>query len=298
MINTPLFSHFTTVNKINKGWSKDTKYYVETMDGERLLLRITDISEYERKKEEFEMMKYVESLDVPMSHPVDFGICDGGKVCYSLFTWCDGKDAEAIIPLLSEVEQYSLGFRSGEILKILHHIPAPDDLIDWNYRFGAKTDKRLQSYRACSLQFDGDEQMIAYVEKNRDLLKKRPQCYQHGDYHLGNMIISEMRELSIIDFNRFDYGDPWEEFNRIVWSAKISPHFATGQINGYFDGKPPIEFFRLLTFYIASNTLGSICWAESDQSDLDTMMQQSQDVMQWFDGMKSIVPTWYQGSLM
>jgi len=27
-------------------------------------------------------------------------------------------------------------------------------------------------------------------------------------------------ELIIIDFDRYDFGAPWEEFNRIVWSAK------------------------------------------------------------------------------
>jgi|GEM_PF-4231484 len=59
------------------------------------------------------------------------------------------------------------------------------------------------------------------------------------------------------DFDRYDFGDPWEEFNRIVWSAAASPHFATGQLRGYFSDKPPQEFFKLLAFYIASNTISS-----------------------------------------
>jgi serine/threonine-protein kinase len=58
------------------------------------------------------------------------------------------------------------------------------------------------------------------------------------------MIVSPEGELRIIDFNRSDDGDPWEEFNRIVWSAAVCPHFATGQIHGYFDGNPPDEFFN------------------------------------------------------
>ncbi|MEK3769068.1 hypothetical protein MKY14_10950 [Paenibacillus sp. FSL R5-0887] len=28
--------------------------------------------------------------------------------------------------------------------------------------------------------------------------------------------------------DRFDYGDPWEEFNRIPWCALTSPEFASG----------------------------------------------------------------------
>ena len=119
------------------------------------------------------------------------------------------------------------------------------------------------------------------------------ECFQHGDYHIGNMMI-ERGELKIIDFDRYDSGDPWEEFNRIVWSAAASPHFATGQLRGYFGGEPPLDFFKLLAFYISSNTLSSIYWAiPFGPSDIDTMMKQSQDVLRWFDNMRNPVPTWY-----
>ncbi len=40
-----------------------------------------------------------------------------GKSVYSLLTWCDGEDAEAILPRLTETEQYLLGIKSGEILR-------------------------------------------------------------------------------------------------------------------------------------------------------------------------------------
>ena len=86
---------------------------------------------------------------------------------------------------------------------------------------------KIKNYNDCGIKLEGDDQIIAYIEANRHLLKGRPQCFQHGDYHVGNMIISPDGELSIIDFNRNDYGDPWEEFNRIVWSAAVSPPFAT-----------------------------------------------------------------------
>jgi len=38
----------------------------------------------------------------------------------------------------------------------------------------------------------------------------------HGDYHLGNMIVDKDREINIIDFNRWGYDDPYEEFNRLM----------------------------------------------------------------------------------
>ena len=293
MTNIYGYTNFTKMEPIKKGWSGDRKYYIEDSDGNRLLLRVADIAEYDRKEKEFEMMQRVAELGVPMSKPLNFGVCDDGKSVYLLLTWCDGKDAEEGLPYLSETEQYVIGLKSGEILKKIHSIPAPETQEDWTVSFNRKTNYKVQKYRECGLHFAGDDRIIDYIEKNRGLLEKRPQCYQHGDYHVGNMIVNE-NELSIIDFNRYDFGDPWEEFNRIVWSAATSPYFATGQLNGYFGGQPPLEFFKLLAFYISSNTLSSIYWAiPLGQSDIDTMMKQSQDVLRWFDNMKNPVPTWY-----
>lgn len=288
------YSTFTKIEPVNKGWSSDKKYYIEAADGRRLLLRVADISEYDRKKAEFEMMKQVAALGVPMSQPLDFGTCDNGKSVYSLLTWCDGEDAEVVLSRLTETEQYVLGVKSGEMLRKFHSIPAPKEQEEWSCRFNRKTSNKIEKYKACGIKFDGDDKIIGYIQNNRHLLSGRPQCYQHGDYHVGNMIISPDNTLSIIDFNRPDFGDPWEEFNRIVWSAIVSPHFATGQLNGYFGGKPPAEFFRLLAFYISSNTLSSMYWAiPFGEDEIATMKNQAKDILSWFNNMNNPVPTWY-----
>jgi len=100
--------------------------------------------------------------------------------------------------------------------------------------------------------------------------------------------------LYIIDFDRYDFGDPWEEFNRITFSAALSPHFATGQLDGYFGGKPPLEFFKLMAFYICANAVSSLPWAaDFGQDEVDTMLRQAEDVLEWFDNMRNPVPTWY-----
>ncbi|MDR1000869.1 MAG: phosphotransferase [Clostridiales bacterium] len=281
---------FISAEPINKGWSEDKKYCVTDTDGVKYLLRITPIERYEVRKSLFDMLEQVAALGVPMCLPIEFGSAHG---VYSLQSWIYGEDLEAVLPLLSETEQYVLGLKSGEIIKKMHEIPAPDTQEEWAVRFNRKTNHKIKTYRECGIRFDGDDYMLEYIENNRRLLENRPQCFQHGDYHVGNMMM-ERGELKIIDFDRYDFGDPWEEFNRIVWSAVASPPFATGQLRGYFGGEPPLEFFKLLAFYIASNTLSSIYWAiPFGQSDLDTMMKQSQDVLRWYDNMQNPVPSWY-----
>ena len=286
-----ILKRFISAEPIEKGWSADKKYRVTTVDGTRYLLRISSIERYADRELLFDMLNQVAALDVPMCLPIEFGTCADGV--YSLQTWIDGEDLETVLPSSSESEQYALGLKSGEIARKMHTIPAPETQEDWATRFNRKTDYKIQQYRECGVRFEGDEYVIDYLAKNRRLLENRPQCFQHGDFHVGNMMI-ENGELKIIDFDRYDFGDPWEEFNRVVWSAAASPHFATGQLRGYFDGEPPTEFFSLLAFYIASNTLSSIYWAiPFGQSDLDTMMTQSQDVLAWFDNMRNPMPTWY-----
>ncbi|MDE6745204.1 MAG: phosphotransferase, partial [Oscillospiraceae bacterium] len=91
----PLFDTFNEITPITKGMSGDRKYFVTANGGERLLLRISDISELERKKSEYALIKKL-SGDIPMPKPVDFGVCGGGAEVYTLLTWIDGEEAEAV----------------------------------------------------------------------------------------------------------------------------------------------------------------------------------------------------------
>ena len=276
---------------INKGWSCDKKYRVTTTDGVKYLLRVTPEEKSANRAEMFRMMQQLANLDISMCKPVEFGKCDEGV--YTIQTWVEGRDAEEIIPYLAHSDQYDFGLEAGRILKVIHSIPAPENQSDWETRFNAKMDRNIKTYNECSIKFDGAEDIIAYIESNRQLLANRPQTFHHGDYHLGNMMI-EKNKIVIIDFDRFDFGDPWEEFNRIVWCAQASPIFASGIINGYFDNEVPLEFWKLLALYISSNMLSSIPWAISfGENEVQTMLNQAKDVLSWYNNMHNPIPTWY-----
>ena len=278
---------------VEKGWSGDQKYHVITSHGEHYLLRISPAHCFERRQREFCHMQTVAELEIPMCRPVEFGTCTEGV--YVLHTWIHGTDAETVIPGLSQKEQYAYGQNSGRILKIIHSIPAPDTVPSWVQRFSAKIDRKLQMYADCPLKYENGEAFVRFVRDNRHLLTDRPQSYQHGDYHIGNMMIDREGILTVIDFDREDYGDPWEEFNRIVWCAQQAPAFAAGMVDGYFDAKPPIDFWRLLALYICSNTLGSLPWAISfGEREIAVMREQAEDVLGWYDNMTNPVPNWYR----
>lgn len=276
---------------IAKGWSCDEKFYVTVKDGTKYLLRITPPDKSGQRELLFGMLKKVERLGIPTCRLVEHGVCDSGV--YALYTWIDGHDADEVIPQLTPIQQYSTGLKAGEILKRIHLIPAPKQTEDWHLRFNRKTDIKIFKYKQCGIRFEGDGKVLEYLRCSRDVFKNRPQTFQHGDYHIGNMMISDVG-LIIIDFDRFDFGDPWEEFNRIVWCAQSAPVFAAGMVDGYFDLKPPEEFWKCLAFYIGSNTLSSVYWAiDFGRDELDVMLRQAQDVLSWYDGFNAIIPSWY-----
>ena len=285
-------TEFISKEPINKGWSGDKKYCVTDEQGNKFLLRVSPIEQYERKKSEYELMSQVAALGVPMCRPLEFGTSDEGV--YSIQTWIDGDDAEEIMSAQSDTEQYVYGLEAGRILRKIHSIPAPETQEDWEIRFNRKMDYKIKKYGECPIKYENGQAFIDYINENRHLLKDRPQVYHHGDYHIGNMMIDRNGKLHIIDFNRNDYGDPWEEFNRIVWCAQKAPLFASGMVNGYFDGDVPLEFWKLLALYISSNTLSSVYWAiPFGQDEVDTMLNQAKEVLSWYDNMRNPIPTWY-----
>ena len=288
-------SDLVTLIPIEAGWSGDAKYKALTADGIPYFLRVTPRERGDRFTRIFHMQQQVAKTGIPMCRPLAVGDCPEGT--YTIHSWVDGEDAEPAVMRMPPETQYKLGRDAGEYLARIHTVPAPADQPDWEPRFNAKIDRKLGMYADCPIHFEGDHHLLRYIEENRHLLAGRPQCFQHGDYHIGNMMLTyedgEPR-IVVIDFDRYDFGDPWEEFNRIVWCAQAAPVFATGLVDGYFGGEIPTEFWRLLALYISSNMLSSIPWAiPFGEGEIHTMLNQAVDVLSWYDNMTHPVPNWY-----
>jgi len=286
-----IFERIVSREFIDKGWSGDKKYRAVCENGDVYLLRISPIEKLEMRRALWEVLQDVQKLDISMSRSLEMGECAEGV--YMVQQWVDGADAEEEVPKLARETQYALGYDAGETLKKLHSIPAPADQMPWGERFRKKALRKIDMYRNCPVKFDGGDAVVSYVENNLHLLTDRPQVFQHGDYHIGNMMV-ENGKIVVIDFDRFDYGDPWEEFNRIVWCAQAAPVFATGMVDGYFGGEVPMDFWKLLMLYIGSNTLSSVPWAiPFGQHEIDVMLRQAADVLKWYKDMTQPVPEWY-----
>ena len=277
---------------IDKGWSGDRKFKLITNQGGSYLLRISPEEKWERLLDSFSKMQWLAEQGIPMCRPVEIGRCDDGV--YVIHSWVSGRDAEDVIPSVSLQKQYQYGVDAGRILKTIHTLPAPSGIQPWKIRFGTKLDLKIRRYEECPLKYENGQCFLDYLRNNRNLINDRPQTYQHGDFHSGNMMIDNDSVLTVIDFDRDDYGDPWHEFNRIVWSAQLSPQFASGIVDGYFDEEVPLEFWKTLAYYICYNALSSLPWAiRFGEQEIQVMRRQAKQILSWYDDMNLIIPNWY-----
>lgn len=281
-----------TRKPLTKGWSTDQKFKVRLDDGRFCLMRIAERPAYETKQAEFRLVQSLFGQDLPVAEPLSFWADD--LSVYTLYEWVEGQDMNEVASSLSEQTLYELGCQSGQLLRTLHALPIDQSQRDWNSFYQAKIDNKLAAYQAASHSYPNGQAMIDFVQANCHLLEGRPISYHHGDFHTGNFLLGVDGKLKIIDFDRHDIGDPWEEFNRLIFTADLSPAFACGQVDAYFEGAIPEEFWRLMTLYVTVNSLGALSWAEQvDPDQVPLMKEQAATISEWYADFTCLVPNWY-----
>lgn len=165
---------FSTVKEIEKGMSGDRKYYIETRDGKKLLLRITDISNYEAKKKDYDFLLLVNKADLPAPNAIEFGMCEDRASVYMLLEWMEGEEAEKVVPTMAKEKQYSIGVKSGQILRGIHENSTINDMErDWYDRYFDVIRPRIEAYKNEGIPFEGADEILAFIEENKHLLHER-----------------------------------------------------------------------------------------------------------------------------
>ena len=281
------------VKKVEAGWSSDVKYYVLDAHNREYMLRLSDISQDQSKRIEFERIQNFNTLDFEMSRAVEFGTCNAGSMVYMLLTWVAGESLESSLKVLSEQKQYELGIKAGKILKAIHDLPTIEvvDVL-------AKKEKMLEKlarYERCGYRVEQDDKIINYIKSYLDDLNDLKAVMNHGDYHVGNLILTSDFEVGVIDFNRMQVSDYVEDFYKVQsFNVEVSIPFSIGQIHGYFQGNPSEEFWKVLALYNAYAALNSITWATKfGQEEIEGMIRRCRQTMKDYDSFTQVVPRWY-----
>lgn len=287
-----IFENLVSREPIDRGWSADRKFKVMDDAGRAYFLRISPLAQYEKRKLQFSHMEQVRALGVRVCEPVELGLCPEG--CYTLLGWVEGRDAEGVLPNLTGEQRRALGLEAGGMLRRIHTLPAPFRAETWAVRYGRKMDAKLAAYESCPLKYEKGELYLELLRQERHLVENRPTVWHHGDFHCGNLMLDGDMRLWVIDFDREDVGDPWYEFNRIIWDVRAGAEYACGMVDGYFDGAVPEEFWRILRLYQCQNMISSLPWAIGfGDGEIRIAVENARRVLGWYDDLREIVPDWY-----
>ena len=283
------------VEPLTKGWSKDKKYILTSKD-KKYLLRLSNISLYNKKKEQFELLKKIEKLDINCSRPVEFGKLDEENI-YMILTYLEGESCEDVLPRLTNEEAYKLGIEAGQVLQKLHNIPVDTSNMSWKEKYKEKIPRKIKALKECKYKLPLEDFLIDYFISKSYLMEDRPLKFSHGDFHAGNMIVHNGK-IGIIDFDKNTISDPYDELKPFCWNVFKSEYFETGLINGYFNNKIPEDFFKILKYYSVESLISQLPWSvQFGDEDIKTAYKVYDAMIKWWGNFNLDVPTWYKGIL-
>ncbi|RDW17317.1 aminoglycoside phosphotransferase family protein [Oceanobacillus chungangensis] len=290
----PVISNYKDVIQIKKGFSSDEKYLVHMDNGNKLLLKTFKLEELEPKKKEYFILEKMQDYNVTCTQPISIGKV--GSRGYMITSYIEGKDVEVEIQKYSVQEQFNIGFEAGGELRKIHQFAAPIHVSSWYSRKEEKHKKYIDAYLACGIKVENDQKIINFIEENIHLMKERPNVLQHDDFHVGNIIVNNNKFAGVIDFNRYDWGDPIHEFLKIgIFSRNVSIPFSIGQIRGYFNNTKPDEYFwRLYSLYLAMCVFSTVVWTlKTIPDNINDMLGKVYTFLEDHDYFSQLKPKWY-----
>ena len=184
----------------------ERKFYIETTQGEKWLLRVAPTKDYRWIKNDggYEYMATV-GINVSLQESEDF-FGDGAWV-YQLWTWINGEDLSVALPRMSPAEQFAVGIKCGEAARKIHSLPPMDDPEPWKIRCRRSVQKIIQSYNDKSCKSREGDLLVRYLQDNQKLLDNRPTTFIKGDWNTGNLMITPDGRIWLIDRGEYS-GDP------------------------------------------------------------------------------------------
>lgn len=292
--NLPDYTKWDSVDCIHLGWSSDKKYRV-TKNDQTFLIRLSPVEFLENKNKEFQLIKKCNKLITCSEAIACSTVSNKSTMAYMILSYIKGESLDIALNSFTNEEQYQLGIEAGRILKKIHSIDlesvdGKEVLSNLEMKKREQLDRFINSHHNLPHQ----EKIVAYVSNHLNKIGKQRVVYQHGDFHPGNIIIDDKRELHIIDFNRCDIGDPYEEFLKIaLFTVESSTFFSLGQIDGYFNHHIPDRFWEMLKIYSLHSSLFSIIWADGfGPAEVDGMIKRYHRIYSDYMELKNLVPKW------
>ncbi|GIP37149.1 aminoglycoside phosphotransferase [Paenibacillus sp. J31TS4] len=284
----------TSMERIDRGFSKADKYILSTTDKETsYLLKLYPPEQTSRRLLQAWLLRQHALNGVKAQMPVRFGRAGKDGSCYLVLTYLDGASGERELPSLNEPDQYRFGLEAGRQLRRIHHLKPPL-AFDWHAKRLDKYGKKRAACARLGLTFHRQEELERYITQHAGLLRTSPVRFQHDDYHPQNLILSKNGEVGVIDFDSFDWGDPLEEFFKLPkYTVAVSRAFARGQVDGYFDERVPALFWHRYNLFVALNQHASQLGGHA-AGRLEEVRERTRQIVETHDWTYNGPPEWYR----
>lgn len=279
--------------ELKSGYSPAKKYKLYSAERKPLyLLKIYDLKKKDRIKQQFKLLNKHYQNKVLCPKPVLFDFKEEEQICYLILSYLEGASGDIVLPTLTEDSQYKIGLQAGKELRKIHLMTPETSFNGYKKRLNKYQNKRATCKRL-GLTFYQQKFVENYINEHIHLLKNSPVCFQHDDFQPQNIIIKNQKIAGIIDFDSFDWGDPFEEFFKLPkYTVQTSIHFAKGQVMGYFACSIPDEFWKKYNLFVALNQHASQIGGYL-MGNLEYVKERTKHIIDTHDFITNKPPKWF-----
>jgi aminoglycoside phosphotransferase (APT) family kinase protein len=291
----PMLSSAKTFTQITKGFSQEEKWKVVTENGEAIFLKIYDVTRLDTAKSVYEYLAYFDQIGSLVPKPIQFIELPEDSICIQIVSCINGIDGEESLHKFSSDTQYKLGYQAGKELQKLHSLSETSTIQTWeDYRL-TKHNRYIQLLNESTITFPEINDILRFINQHIHLLKDRPVRFLHDDFHPSNIIFNNSELAAVIDFDRFEWGDPYHDFHKVaLFTSEVSKPFAIGQIDGYFSNNIPDEFWLYYSLYAAMIIPSDIIWSYKTTPHLiESMWKRVYRILEEHRNFEQMIPSWY-----
>ncbi len=284
-----------SISQVEKGFSFEEKWKIKNRIGEDLFIKIYDFDRTTHAKLLNSYLEHFYETGSIVPKPVHLVEIPEEGVTIHAVESVDGIDGEEYLHTISKEQQYQLGIQAGNELLKIHSLASHDQRQSWKDMRLTKYNRYIDLLMESSISFPEIDFILNFVEENKHLLSNRPITFLHDDFHPSNLLFKDAQLKAVIDFDRFEWGDPYHDFHKVALFTKdISIPFAIGQIDGYFSNNPPDDFWTLYALYAAMIIPSDIIWSYKTTPHLvDSMWKRVRTILEDHKNFNQTVPIWY-----
>jgi serine/threonine-protein kinase len=294
--DVPGSDSWISIKAIHHGDSTDRKFKVKDQSGNRYLIRLSDKTHYDHGKFACSLLTVLHQNKVPVPCPTGFGVCDQNRSIYLMTRWVYGKPAPERLPEHHEAVQYLLGQETAVYISALHGCAAPTGPELWAEKVRQQIDQVQAACSADDKDFTSLRCLLQFVLDNAHIARQQPQCVLHGELTPANLIFSHESAVSLIDFEKWQFGDPLADLAPVITDFScISSCFATGFLDCYFHYQTDVRTFRCLAFYAALRRLQQyVAACANGEAARQQAILDVRQLVQDYSGFSTVVPAWYK----